>query len=71
MCDQAKRIFEEYCAAISTAAEAEAPLSERRIRTAIGLLAAHNREHQCCAKLRFEQSAPSRRWQFRLMSPNS
>ena len=70
MCEEARSLMEEYGAALSMAAASETSISERRVRTAIGRLAIHNRVHRCCPTLRFERSALDLKWSFRLVSPD-
>ncbi len=69
MCNEAKRLFEEYSTALALAARSPQAMSERRVRAAIRRLADHRKSHGCCVALRFQLSASDYTWSFNLASP--
>jgi hypothetical protein len=71
MCSEAKRLFEEYCTALSKAVPSESSASEHRVRTAMSMLTDHNIHHRCCAKLRFEHVSADSRWRLTRITPAS
>ena len=67
MCKEARRLFNEYCSALE-GTESGASGADGRVRTAMGRFSNHNRNHRCCATLRFEAQT-GRPWTFRLKTP--
>jgi hypothetical protein len=70
MCNEARRLFEEYSDALSTSHRFGQSISETRVRHAIRMLANHRKNHGCCVALRFELYPPGYRWRFGLVRPD-